>query len=92
LRSASTSADTYRYLSRVVDRTGEIDDGRAEPTLTIDSPVRIDQEQKIKPRPAPKLGEHTESVLKELGFDAAGLEALRAAGAIPPAGAESPAA
>ncbi len=26
---------------------------------------------------------HTESVLKELGFDAAGLDALRAAGAIP---------
>ena len=60
-----------------------IDDGSAEPTLTIDSPVHIDQEQKVQPRPAPKLGEHTESVLKELGFDAAGLEKLRAAGAIP---------
>jgi formyl-CoA transferase len=63
-----------------------IDDGSTEPTLTIDSPVRIDQEQKIQPRPAPRLGEHTESVLKELGFDAAGLEALRTAGTIPPSG------
>ena len=60
-----------------------IAEGSDKPVLTIDSPVRIDQEQKVQPRPAPKLGEHTESVLKELGFDAAGLEKLRAAGAIP---------
>jgi formyl-CoA transferase len=60
-----------------------IDDGSADPPLTVDSPVHIDQEQKVQPRPAPKLGEHTESVLKELGFDAAGLDTLRAAGAIP---------
>lgn len=35
---------------------------------------------------------HTESLLKELGCDAAGLEQLRAAGAIPPPDAASPAA
>ncbi len=51
--------------------------------LTIDSPVHIDQEQKVQPRPAPMLGEHAESILKDLGFDAAGLAELRAAGAIP---------
>jgi crotonobetainyl-CoA:carnitine CoA-transferase CaiB-like acyl-CoA transferase len=69
-----------------------IDDGSADPPLTIDSPVRIDQEQKVQPRPAPKLGEHTESVLTELGFDGAALEQLRAAGAIPPAATPAPAA
>jgi len=58
-------------------------DGRAQPYLTIDSPVRLDQEQKVRPRPAPELGEHTEAILTELGFDDAGLEDLRAAGAIP---------
>jgi crotonobetainyl-CoA:carnitine CoA-transferase CaiB-like acyl-CoA transferase len=63
-----------------------IDDGSAQPPLTVDSPVRLDQERKVRPRPAPKLGEHTEAVLKELGFDDAGLDKLRAAGAIPPSG------
>jgi crotonobetainyl-CoA:carnitine CoA-transferase CaiB-like acyl-CoA transferase len=32
--------------------------------------------------PIPALGEHTESILTELGLDAAGIEALRVAGAI----------
>jgi formyl-CoA transferase len=66
-----------------------IDDGSGEPHLTIDSPVRLDQEQKVSPRPAPDLGEHTESVLRELGFDAAGIEDLRSAGAIPPSPSET---
>ncbi|MEV7188200.1 CoA transferase [Kitasatospora sp. NPDC093102] len=61
-----------------------IDDGSGRPHLTIDSPVRLDQEQKVSPRPAPELGEHTESVLRELGFDTAGIDELRGAGAIPP--------
>jgi len=60
-----------------------VDDGAAVPRLTIDSPVRIEQEQKVPARPAPELGEHTEAILSELGFDTAGIEALRAAGAVP---------
>jgi crotonobetainyl-CoA:carnitine CoA-transferase CaiB-like acyl-CoA transferase len=60
-----------------------IDDGAAEPHWTIDSPVRLDQEPKVRPRLAPELGEHTNAVLEELGFDAAGIEALRTTGAIP---------
>ncbi|SNT30983.1 formyl-CoA transferase [Streptosporangium subroseum] len=56
-----------------------IDDGSTEPHLTIDSPVRLDQEQKVRPGPAPGLGEHTESVLRDLGFDTAGIEELRKA-------------
>ncbi|MFI6059308.1 CaiB/BaiF CoA transferase family protein [Streptomyces sp. NPDC051286] len=51
--------------------------------LTIDSPVRLDQERKVPPRPAPDLGEHTEAVLADLGFDTAEIEELRAAEAIP---------
>ncbi|MCF3130402.1 CaiB/BaiF CoA transferase family protein [Streptomyces olivochromogenes] len=61
-----------------------IDDGSDEPHLTVDSPVRLDQEPKVHPSPAPDLGEHTESVLHDLGFDAAAIEELRAAEAIPP--------
>jgi crotonobetainyl-CoA:carnitine CoA-transferase CaiB-like acyl-CoA transferase len=60
-----------------------VDDGSAEPYLTIDSPVRLDQAQKVRPRPAPGLGEHTDAVLSELGFDAAGIADLRSAGAVP---------
>ncbi|MEV7320719.1 CoA transferase [Streptomyces sp. NPDC093970] len=56
-----------------------IEDGSAEPHLTVDSPVRVDQEPKVAPRPAPDLGEHTDSVLHELGFDTAGIERLRRA-------------
>ncbi|MFF8731649.1 CaiB/BaiF CoA transferase family protein [Streptomyces sp. NPDC015171] len=59
-----------------------IDDGSPEPHLTIDSPVRLDQERKVRPRPAPDLGEHTESVLRDLGFDDAGIDGLRKAEAI----------
>ncbi|MFJ3306377.1 CaiB/BaiF CoA transferase family protein [Streptomyces sp. NPDC086549] len=59
-----------------------IDDGNAEPYLTVDSPVRLDQEQKVRPRPAPDLGEHTESVLRDLGYDDAGIADLRQAEAI----------
>jgi formyl-CoA transferase len=59
-----------------------IDDGSAEPHLTVNSPVHLDQEQKVRPRPAPDLGEHTESVLRDLGFDPAGIENLRTAEAI----------
>jgi formyl-CoA transferase len=60
-----------------------IDDGSSEPHLTINSPVHLDQEQKVPPRPAPDLGEHTEAVLAELGFNADDIESLRTAGAIP---------
>lgn len=59
-----------------------IDDGSDDPHLTVDSPVRLDQEQKVRPGPAPDLGEHTESVLRDLGFDASGIEELRKAQAV----------
>ncbi|MFD7052542.1 CaiB/BaiF CoA transferase family protein [Streptomyces mirabilis] len=59
-----------------------IDDGSDDPHLTVDSPVRLDQEQKVRPGPAPDLGEHTESVLRDLGFDTAGIEELRNAEAV----------
>ncbi|MFF3787920.1 CaiB/BaiF CoA transferase family protein [Streptomyces sp. NPDC001933] len=59
-----------------------IEDGSAEPPLTIDSPVRLDQERKVPPRPAPDLGEHTDTVLRDLGFDEAAITGLREAEAV----------
>ncbi|MGY3549005.1 crotonobetainyl-CoA:carnitine CoA-transferase CaiB-like acyl-CoA transferase [Bradyrhizobium sp. USDA 4472] len=54
-----------------------------EVTTTVDSPVVIKESPKVAPRTAPALGEHTDEVLEELGFDAAQIDELRAAGAIP---------
>ena len=41
-------------------------------------------------RPAPVLGEHTDELLREAGYDEAAIEALKEAGAVagPPAGVE----
>src|SRR5262249_38814684 len=60
-----------------------IRDGGAKPTLTVDSPVVIEESPKARPGVAPELGEHTEQVLEELGFDATQIENLRASGVIP---------
>jgi formyl-CoA transferase len=51
--------------------------------LTVDSPVVIQESPKVAARLAPQLGEHTEQVLAELGFNAAQIDDLRANGAIP---------
>jgi len=60
------------------------DDGSGQSRLTIDSPVRLDQETKVAPRRAPEIGEHTEQILDELGFTSDVIATLRGAGAIPP--------
>ncbi|HEY1973692.1 MAG TPA: CoA transferase [Pseudonocardia sp.] len=59
-----------------------VDDGSAEPMLTVDSPVRVQQAPKVPPRLAPELGQHTDEVLGELGFTAEEIAELRAASAI----------
>lgn len=46
-------------------------DGLGANALTIDSPFRITGIDKRRPAPAPALGEHSEEVLREYGFDAA---------------------
>jgi len=69
-----------------------IDDGSAQRRLTIDSPVRLDQETKVAPRRAPEIGEHTDQILDELGFATEAVAILRAEGAIPPADQERKAA
>jgi formyl-CoA transferase len=59
-----------------------IDDGSGQSHLTIDSPVHLDQEPKVAPRRAPEIGEHTDQILEELGFNTEAIATLRAAGAI----------
>ena len=52
-------------------------------TSTISSPIQLHGVTKVPARRAPNLGEHTDEVLQELGFDAKGIEDLRASGAVP---------
>jgi len=54
-------------------------------TSTISSPIQVHGVAKVPARRAPDLGEHTEEVLHDLGFDAKGIEDLRTSGAVPKA-------
>jgi formyl-CoA transferase len=49
---------------------------------TVASPLRLTETPAVLNRPAPALGEHTDTVLRELGLDAAAIEALRRQGAV----------
>jgi len=59
-----------------------IDDPRAGAALTVNSPITIKGEDKVPPRMAPAVGEHTVDVLREAGFDDQEIERLLKAGAI----------
>lgn len=50
--------------------------------LTVSSPFTIDGLTKEPARPAPEIGEHGEEILRELGYDAAAIAALRKSGAV----------
>ena len=59
-----------------------IADGSQTPNLTVDSPIYIEQETKVRPRVAPAPGQHTQEILKELAYDEKAIEELRTDGAI----------
>jgi crotonobetainyl-CoA:carnitine CoA-transferase CaiB-like acyl-CoA transferase len=50
--------------------------------LTINSPIWIDGSNKQQPRHPPKIGQHSDEVLREVGFDDAEIQRLRTAGAV----------
>jgi crotonobetainyl-CoA:carnitine CoA-transferase CaiB-like acyl-CoA transferase len=50
--------------------------------LTINSPIWIDGSKKVQPRRAPDIGEHSDQVLREAGYDEASIRQLRASGAV----------
>jgi len=57
-----------------------------EPEIrTVNSPMQVIGVEKVSPRRAPNVGEHTAEVLLELGFSEEKIEALRASGAAPQA-------
>jgi crotonobetainyl-CoA:carnitine CoA-transferase CaiB-like acyl-CoA transferase len=50
--------------------------------LTINSPFALSGETKVAPERAPGLGEHTDAILEEIGFDPAEIAQMRAARSI----------
>jgi formyl-CoA transferase len=51
-------------------------------TSTISSPIQVHGVTKVPARRAPALGEHSEQVLEQLGFNTIEIDGLRASGAI----------
>jgi formyl-CoA transferase len=50
--------------------------------LTINSPIWVDGSRKAAPRKPPGVGEHSDEVLREAGYDEAAIRQLRSSGAV----------
>ena len=59
-----------------------IDDPAAGADYVVDTPIWVEDSEKVAPVMPPELGEHTEDVLRAIGYDDEGLAELQAAGAI----------
>src|SRR5256712_558665 len=50
--------------------------------LTISSPIWVDGSRKVQPRKPPGIGEHSDEILRNAGYDEAAIGKLRASGAV----------
>ncbi len=50
--------------------------------LTINSPIWVDGAKKVQPRKPPGIGEHSDEILRNAGYDEAAIQKLRASGAV----------
>jgi crotonobetainyl-CoA:carnitine CoA-transferase CaiB-like acyl-CoA transferase len=60
----------------------QIKNGTDTNSFTVDSPIKIKEETKVQPTLAPGLGEHTNEVLGELGYQPSEIETLRTSGIV----------
>jgi formyl-CoA transferase len=84
---------TFGLIGRVQDLAGDAQvrpSGAVRPVdpaifgvdAMIDSPIFIAESARRAPEPAPTLGQHSDEILAELGYDATAIGELRASGAI----------
>jgi formyl-CoA transferase len=51
-------------------------------TLTVTSPIFMEGQQKVRPRLPPTVGQHSDAVLREAGYDEESIKQLRQDGAV----------
>ena len=50
--------------------------------LTVNSPIWVDGSQKVPPKLPPGIGEHSDEILRQAGYDEAAIAQLRSSGAV----------
>ncbi|PVE12781.1 CoA transferase [Streptomyces scopuliridis] len=80
--SLPDALDLDHLAARGFVHTLPFPDGRERPLKVLGSPLRVDDEPAVPAGPPPRLGEHTDAVLAELGYTPAQIAALRERGAV----------
>ena len=82
-----TSADRDKNLADMLEdeqmrAAGALVPFAGEAQLTVSSPFALDGEEKVPPRRAPSLGQHSTNVLHDAGYSYADIDRLRDLGVV----------
>jgi formyl-CoA transferase len=64
------------------DNIRQVNNGTETKSFTVDSPIKIDEEEKVQPGLAPELGQHSGEILSALGYGANEIDAFSRGGII----------